>query len=614
MRDWKCVLAVCVSLLGFFSCKKRPENCIIVTIDTCRADHLGCYGYEDAITPRLDAFAEEGVLFEECVCPVPVTFPSHASLFSGQYPNVLGLQDNTRGVLREDATTLAELFKEQGYNTAAFIAGYPVEATFGLDQGFMVYDGLDDPELPEKTVDQYLAKWPERPADSVTDSFLGWLEGAKSPFFAWIHYYDPRAPYNPPEPFASEFRQRRYDGEIAFVDREFGRVMDRLKEKGFWDRTLFCVTSDHGEDLGEHGEGGHSIFLYDATLRVPLLMRWPGVSPAGTSVPTLVRLIDLFPTIVDIMRLQAPKEELPGRSLASSLKGKPLEGDYAYAESFVGRIRYGWTPLRAIRTDKWKYVDSPSPELYDLGEDNRERVDVAKLYPDKVQAFRSMVASHSSQDGPVSGVDAPLDPERVAKLKQLGYVGMSGTGSLIKETGVVPKDMKRGLMYMAEARSIMRQLPYVRDPRKKAKLSQHAAERLMVALSLDPKNPEAGLDLAILFISVGRFEDGLKSADQVLSFHDQHVAAMNLRASCLGGMGRHEEALSSLERAIRTDPAYATAKLNKILLLREAGRQEEALLWAKELREDPTVEPDKIDRMLGVPLTQVNQRSEKPGK
>jgi len=584
----------------FVSCKKRPKNCIVITIDTCRADRLGCYGYARAQTPRLDALAREGVLFEQCVAPVPITFPSHATLFSGKYPNVLGLRDNARGNLSEDVPTMADLFKAAGFQTAAFVAAFSVDASFGLDRGFDLYEGVKDASMPDKTLDQWRGLWPDRPANEVTDSFLEWLEGVQGPFFAWVHYFDPHAPYAPPAQFLRDFRDSPYDGEIAFVDSELGRVFDAMKRKGIWDTTLLCVTSDHGEDLRDHGEGGHSIFLYEATLHVPLIFRWPGISLAGHRVPTLVRLVDLLPTVSEIMGLSLKAKSLPGRSLVPALKGKTIEKAHAYAESFAGNLRFGWTPLRAIRTDDWKYVDSPSPELFYLPDDPREREDVSKLHREKIQEFKALLGPHIAQDAPLPERTSPIDPEVAAKLKQLGYMGESGAGSMVRDTGVVPKDMKDVLVLLIEARTIMRRLPYILDPQQQAHLTQQAGQRLMAALSLDPRNPEIALDLAVLFIRVGRYEEGIKAANQVLEYHDQHVAAMNILANCLSGLRRYQEALDALERAILLDPEYETARLNKILVLRESGKDGAAQEWAERLRQEGRIQPEQIENMLNV--------------
>ncbi len=289
----------------------RP-NVLLVTIDTLRADHVGSYGYKAASTPTIDALAARGVRFETSVVHTPLTGPSHASILTGQTPLVHGFRNNSGYILAPQVKTAAEDFRQAGYRTAAFVSGFPLDRRFGFDRGFEIYDD----RLPKGT-DRRRTPYVERFADATTDAVLRWLPapssttaGKRTPWFLWVHYYDPHAPYEPPADLAERFRQSPYDGEIAFVDRQLARLMQALDVRSETARTIVLVTADHGESLGEHGEGTHGIFVYDATLRVPWVMAGPRIA-AGRVAQTVARSIDVLPTLADYAGLP-PRERCRG--------------------------------------------------------------------------------------------------------------------------------------------------------------------------------------------------------------------------------------------------------------------------------------------------------------
>src|SRR5712692_7602395 len=289
----------------------RP-NVLLVTIDTLRADHLGCYGHGGAATPTIDALAARGVRFVTAIAHVPLTGPSHASILTGRTPLGHGFRDNGGYVIPAEAKTAAEDFRQAGYRTAAFVSGFPLDRRFGFDRGFDAYDD----HLP-KGNDPRRTPYVERLADATTDAALRWLgspvpAGAPASFFLWVHYYDPHAPYEPPAALADRFRAAPYDGEIAFVDAQLARLLRGLEEKGALARTVVLVTADHGEALGEHGEDTHGLFVYDATLRVPWIMAGPGL-PSGRVAGVVARGIDVLPTLLDYAGLPMPAE-IEGRS------------------------------------------------------------------------------------------------------------------------------------------------------------------------------------------------------------------------------------------------------------------------------------------------------------
>jgi len=368
----------------------RP-NVLLVTIDTLRADRVGCYGHAPALTPTLDGLASRGVRFATAVAHVPLTGPSHASVLTGVTPLGHGFRDNGGYVLLAEVRTAAEDFGKAGYRTAAFVSGFPLNRRFGFDRGFEAYDD----HFP-KGNDPRRAAHVERFADATTDAVLRWLETpdatpGRRPFFLWVHYYDPHAPYEPPGELAARFRGEPYDGEVAFVDQQLGRLLRRLEEKAELARTLILATSDHGEGLGEHGEVSHGLFIYDSTLKVPFVVAGPGVSP-GRIDPTVARGIDVLPTLLDLAGMKA-RPEIEGRSLRPAIEGREMSDAPAYAETLYPLRELGWAPLFAWRTSRHKMIEAPTPELYDLESDPGETQNRA-----------------ARENGPDTGQPALLDP------------------------------------------------------------------------------------------------------------------------------------------------------------------------------------------------------------
>ena len=278
---------------------ERP-NVVLVTLDTTRADHLGCYGDADARTPAIDGLATGGILFSQAATPAPLTLPAHASILTGLYPTYHGVRLNGTTALGPDRTTLAEVFSERGYRTGAFVGAFVVDGRWGLNQGFATYDDRFD--LGKfKRLDLAAV---QRPGNEVVDAALEWLNGRRDqPFFAWIHLYDPHSPYEPPEPFRTQHGARGlaglYDGEIAFADQQVGRLVSWLETAGLTGRTIVVIAGDHGEGLGSHGEGTHGFFLYDYALHVPLIISTPFDQLRGGRVDDQVSLVDVFPTVLD---------------------------------------------------------------------------------------------------------------------------------------------------------------------------------------------------------------------------------------------------------------------------------------------------------------------------
>ncbi len=358
------VAGLLVSVPAVNGASRRAPNVVVITIDTLRADHLGCYGYKQIHTPNIDALAADGARFERAYTAVPVTLPSHTAIFTGTYPMLSGMHDFAANKLNPTQPTLASVLKEHGYATAAVIGSAVLDSRFGLNRGFdFYYDHFDFSRLEEANLDEM-----ERPGNIVADLALDWLgKNSQKKFFLWMHLYDPHFPYRPPEPYSHEYAAQPYDGEIAFADAQLGRLLRFLKEKGLYQNTLIVLSGDHGESLGEHGEKTHGFFIYNATMHVPLIIRLPG-KPAALVVGDPVSLIDLMPTILAAAGLETPAQ-VQGRSLLPSLQGKPGEPNRSlYGETFLPRLHFNWSELRGVENAKYHFIDAPRPELYDLNE------------------------------------------------------------------------------------------------------------------------------------------------------------------------------------------------------------------------------------------------------
>ena len=430
------------------SCRRSPaptattaRHLVLVTIDTLRADRLGCYGSRDVATPNLDRLAREGAMALDATVHVPLTRPSHASLLTGRLPAEHGLRDNVTPPLAGSVPTLAQTLRDAGFATGAFVSAVVLSAQSGLGRGFQTYDdrlevGADDARFLNSI---------QRRGDKTLASAVSWLEGKPgSRVFAWIHLYDPHDPYEPPEPYASRYAGRPYDGEVAWSDELVGRLDDALARLGLKNDTLLVVTSDHGEGLGEHGESVHGFFVYQSTLHVPLLVRGPGISAGGRITP-VVGTVDVMPTVLDLLGVvRPPGVTLSGRSLAGVLRGGPAPGEGpAYAESLLPLLHYGWSDLRMLREGRWKYIQAPRTELYDLAHDPGEEHNLAEAEAARTAALRTALAARLAREkeAPVSadGGSASIPPDLLEKLGALGYLGAGAPGTNAS-TGADPKD------------------------------------------------------------------------------------------------------------------------------------------------------------------------------
>ena len=406
-------VAVAIATLGSGSVASRPRplNVVIITLDTTRVDRLSPYGYMDVSMPALERLAREATVFNQAVSVSPLTLPAHASVFTGRLPPQHGVRDNADRPLAAAQTTLAEVFKAHGFRTAAFVGAAVLDRERGLAQGFDVYSGV-------ATGDVRAGVMPERPASQVIDDATRWLAAAEgSPLFLWAHLYDPHYPYQPPEPFRSG-APNGYVGELAFADSQVGRLLAALDAGGLRDNTVVVVVGDHGESLGEHGERDHGIFLYESAVRVPLMIRMPGV--LSRRVSEVVRITDIMPTVLELAGIAAPAGD--GVSLVTLMSGRQGLDLEAYSESLYPQ-RFGWSALYALRDSRYKFIDAPKPELYDLARDPFEERNIVLERPAVAAAMKrrlAELASNTSPDGVGDG-GAP-SPETRARLAALGYV------------------------------------------------------------------------------------------------------------------------------------------------------------------------------------------------
>jgi arylsulfatase A-like enzyme len=442
------LLIATLSILGNCSPRNEPPesrpNLLLVTIDTLRADRCSAYGYRLPTTPQMDALAREGMRFESAYAPMPVTGPTHATVLTSLQPLSHGVISNGRR-LTERVTTLAEMLSQHEYRTAAIVSSYPLKQRFGFGQGFSTFDE----EFPVSSASIPLPQWEGQPldepydrrADETTRRAIGWIEQAvqdPSPFFLWVHYFDPHSPYDPPEPYRSQFlpevsdpgemeeANAFYDGEVAFTDHELGRLLDAVDLRGFSENTLVVLTADHGEGLTQHGEMEHGRLIYEEAVRVPLIFRWRGQVPADVVWPGPVELLDIVPTILDLLEISRQGQPTQGRSLAPIMRGRAVVD--AEREIFVqSEYHAGGANRSAVRRGRWKYIvrhegrGEASVELFDLETDPQELASVAEEHPD-IEDQLAGVLSEWRRSQPPPSDEPSLTEKELEALKALGYV------------------------------------------------------------------------------------------------------------------------------------------------------------------------------------------------
>jgi arylsulfatase A-like enzyme/tetratricopeptide (TPR) repeat protein len=588
---------------------KASLNVLLITLDTTRADHLGCYGDAAARTPSLDALAAAGIRFDHAYCPAPLTLPSHTSILTGLYPLKHGVRNNGHH-LPDGIPTLAEILKARGYATAAFVSSFSVDSRFGLGRGFDVYDDTFQSQQSLKTMNE------QRRAEQTFARFANWLDKAPpGRFFCWVHYYDPHLPYEPPSPYREEFADRPYDGEIAYMDHYVGAVLDRLKEKGLLDGTLIIIAGDHGEGLGDKVELGHGIFLYEETVRVPLIIRNAGVVRRPGVIGETVRLVDLAPTILDILGLGTEAAGMQGQSLAGWLRGSGRRDRDCVVETVFPRENFGWSELVGLVSGPWKYIQAPKPELYDLARDPHEDKNLAGEAADREASLKSALEAEIVRLGsgsPAAGTAAPTSPEVAERLRSLGYVNFAPAKT--GEEAADPKD-KIGLLKLiqraqalesekklAEAEAVYAEIvqavpdsleSYVHLAVVQAEQNRldKALETLRLAQTRLPDSELLLVRLGITYAAAGKVPEALETMAKVLAMDPNNVDALTVSGNLLDTGGRREEARAYYERALAIEPESRFLRLNYAANLAAAGRMREAVEIYKGLVEDFPEEP-----------------------
>jgi choline-sulfatase len=567
--------------LGHLPSGVRPAdlNLLIVTLDTTRADRIHAYGFDGIETPHLDRLAREGVLFEHAVSPAPLTLPAHSSIFTGTFPPAHGVRDNGGFFLDERQTTLAERLQARGFTTGGFVGAYVLDHKWGIAQGFQTY--FDDFDLSKY---QSLSLGSvDRPGNEVADRALAWLGGVASKrFFGWVHFYDAHSPYDPPEPFKSRYAGHPYVGEIAFVDSQVGRLLDYLDAHHLADRTVVVVMGDHGESLGEHGEGTHGFFVYQATMHVPLLIRTPYDAMMGRRVADTVRSIDILPTTLELLGLKS-SEHLEGTSIVPLMTGAKKElGLAAYSEAIYPRFHFGWSDLRALTSGRYKYVAAPRPELYDLQQDPGE---LHNLYPER-QALgdrmnQELVALErrmaTTAAAPKAAVE--VDPDARARLAALGYVGTFVTALAPDRVGLAdPKDKIQLFNLMTQARETARH-------DKESDAGLHALERVVAE---DPKVIDAWFMLGNEYYRRRQYARAIDQFKRALELKPDYDLVVINMANAYRAMGRDREAMVGYRRFMELDPNNAQIRYEAAQILIDDGKLDEA---ARELTQALALEP-----------------------
>jgi arylsulfatase A-like enzyme/Flp pilus assembly protein TadD len=542
------LLVVCPGLLA----ESKPNlNVVIITIDTLRADHLGCYGYKQIRTPNIDALASESARFERAYTPVPVTLPAHTVIFTGTYPVLSGMHDFSGNKLSPKQLTLASVLKRQGYTTGAVIGSAVLDSRFGLNQGFdFYYDHFDFNRLQESNLEEM-----ERPGNVVADVALDWLgKNRQNTFFLWMHLYDPHYPYRPPPPYSEQYKDRLYDGEIAFADVQVGRLISFLKANNIYRNTLIVLTGDHGESLGEHGEKTHGFFIYNATLHVPVLIHLPG-STSTKTVSELVSLVDLMPTVLEVLKVEIPAEVQGHGLLPLMVPKKAEESRNLYAETFLPRLHFNWSELRAVETDRYQFIDAPKPELYDLSKDPGE---TQNLYADKKAVagelrnrLTTLIAQYSA--GQELAEKTGLDPALMERLKSLGYAGFSGGGSpTVSDRSLPdPKDRIQTYELISDAIAESQHGEY-----------QSSAEKLAVALKTEPNSVPIHYLLGLNYYRLREFPQAVEQLQRVLQLSPDYSLAVFQLGLAYARSGDFDQAIQTLKHALELDRTNFSAAYN----------------------------------------------------
>lgn len=537
--------------------RRGSRPVLLITVDTTRPDRLEPYGSKTVETPTLARLAARGVTFEHAYSAAPITLVAHTTIHTGLEPPRHGVRNNGLHHVPGEVTTLAERLQDEGYATGAFVAAAVLDRRYGLDQGFDVYD--DDLSAGRERHPRMVA---DRPAEAVVTAATSWLGGLPEdrPFFLWVHLYDPHAAYSPPPPFRDRYRERLYDGEIAYMDSQIGLLLRHPRLGG---ETLVTVLGDHGESLGEHGEQTHALLAYDSTLHVPWILDLPG-GPRGLRLSQTVGQVDLVPTILDLLDLTAP-DDLAGVSLLPVIErpSQPLDRQL-YSETYLPFYSYGWAKLQVLRQGRYKWIDGPEPELYDTARDPRELSNLREQHPGTAHDLeRDLHERLPTGEDRETQVD--LDAESRERLRSLGYLA-AGSGPVRPDDGELPDpkamiDLHVGL---ERARFLARD-----------RLYPQAVRVLEGVLRRDPNNLAALIDLGSALTESGDLDEAARITERALSLDPEYPRLYLQMAAVEARRSGPARAVELLDEALRLDPKLTEARLRKAVQLRRAGRRAE---------------------------------------
>ena len=579
-------------------------NVILVSIDTLRADRVSSYGSTRVDTPHIDRLAEEGVRFANAASTVPFTLPAHSSIMTGTYPPYHGVRENVGYTLDESLTTVAAELSRAGWTTAGFVSAFVLDSRWGIANGFDFYfDEFDQQE------DRANLASVQREGAETIEAAVEWIDSRpEEPFFLWLHLYDPHDPYTPPEPFKSQYRHP-YDGEVAYTDSLIGQFRQELEDRGLMDSSLLILTADHGEGLGQHQEGFHGFFIYDSTVRVPLIIRAPFGRLDGRVVDEAVSHVDLLPTILEATG-QAVPEQAQGSSLLSLMLGQQSNGAVerlVYSESLYPLLHYGWAPLRSIRSEHFKFIDAPQPELYEISDDAAEQhnalLDDRRKSRELKDALDTLTTS--IEIGGVASRPADLDEETMRQLQALGYVagrGSLGSEDLADHERADPKD-----------RIKLHQLVMAAQSDVGAEDFDKAEVKLLKALETDATLLDARQMLGTISLQRGDFDEATQHFQVALAQMPDHTPSILGLATAYRRLDRDDEALLGFQRVLELEPTDSNAALGAadVLVAQERSLEAIAVLETATSHERPApilysrlgellVEQKETDRAVGL--------------
>jgi len=576
--------------------REKIRNVLLISIDTCRADYLSCYGFKRKTTPNIDAVAAEGFLFENTISPIPITLPAHASMLTGTIPPYHGAHDNINYRLGQFNVTLAEILKEAGFATAAAISAIVLDAQFGTAQGFDTYNDHFENIVEGNSVEQ-------RRGDETTGIAIDWIEENKDKnFFYFLHYYDPHANYQPPEPFASMFAQDLYAGEIAYTDYCIGQVVTKLKELDLYDSTLIIITSDHGEMLGEHGERTHGYYIYQSNIKVPLIFKLPG-KHKPKRITNIVGLIDIVPTVCHLLDIKSPSE-VQGINILRDIgkNASPQESRNIYCQC-LQPTKYNGNSLLGVVTDSFKYIQTTRPELYDMIKDQAEKNNLIAEQPQQARILKDKLAQIIERSVRKDSADSKmeLDEETQRQLESLGYVGESIIENFeFDQSKDDPKDLMDFHLLNIETIGLLSQKRYeLAKPLAKRLIQQkpdcamgykkmgkialelkdysQAIINCRKAIELDPFDVASYNHLGLTFKAQGKFDEAIKNYRQALEVKPDSADVYTNMGRTFAMQGKMNDAANCFLQALQIRPDYTSARNNLGNVFISQGKVTEAL-------------------------------------